>query len=390
MKQNVKYLIIGNGVAGCEAALAIRKSDPKVEITIISESEHLFYYRPKLIDYLAGETTLDEFTIHQKEFYEKQDIKNVLGTKVVKIVPEENVAVSEDGTKHRYDKLLIATGADCLIPSINGVNKKGVFEFTGVRDADNIKEYCKDITDLVVIGGGLLGLETAHSLKKLGKNVTVIEVFDRLLPKQLDDEGAGLLKRLLEEKGLSFVLPADVTSVEGDGRVESVILRSGQQISAGAVIICTGIRPRVGLAKEAAATVGKGIVVNDHMQTSIENIYCAGDSAEHDGRLYGFWNPAREQGKIAGLNMAGVPTQYRGTVSSSALKITGIDVYSAGDFDAENAEALISKNENVYRKFVLRDDQPLGAIVVGDSEAVKSAASVFEDKAAVEEFKKHF
>ena len=386
----MKYLIVGNGVAGTEAALAIRENDSDGEITIISESEHLFYYRPKLIDYLAGETTLDEFTIHKDEFYEKQNIENVLGTKVVKIIPDENMVVCDDGAKHGYDRLLIATGADCLIPPINGVTKKGVFEFRGVRDADNIQEYCKNITDVVVIGGGLLGLETAYSLRKSGKKVTVIEVFDRLLPKQLDDEGAGLLKKLLEAKGLSFVLPANVASVEGDGRVETVILESGQRIRAGAVIICTGISGRVALAKEASLEVGKGIVVNDYMQSSTENIYCAGDPAEHNGRLYGLWNPAREQGKIAGLNMAGVQSRYGGTVDSSGLKITGIDVYSAGDFGAENAETLISKNENVYRKFVLRDNQPLGAIVVGDSEAVKSAASVFEDKVAVEEFKKHF
>ena len=141
---------------------------------------------------------------------------------------------------------------------------------------------------------------------------------------------------------------------------------------------------------EANIKVGKGIVVNDYMQTSTENIYCAGDPAEHNGRLYGLWTPAKEQGKIAGLNMAGVQSRYGGTVDSSALKITGIDVYSAGDFDAESAEALTSKNQKVYRKFVLSGDRPVGAIVVGDSEAVKAAAGVFEGNAAPEEFKKYF
>jgi len=386
----MKHLIIGNGVAGCEAALAIRENDSDGDITIISESENLFYYRPKLIDYLAGEVTLDKFTIHNWEFYEKRNIENVLGTKVAKIIPDENTVISENGKKYGYDKLLIATGADCLIPPIEGINNTGVFDFRGVRDADSINKYCEDVTDVVVIGGGLLGLETAYSLKKLGKKVTVMEVFDRLLPKQLDNEGAGLLKRLLEEKGLMFVVPANVLAIEGKNDVEKVVLKSGQQISAGAVVVCTGIRGRVELAKEASVEVGKGIVVNDHMQTSTENIYCAGDPAEHNGRLYGLWPPAKEQGKIAGLNMAGVPTPYRGTVSSSALRITGIEVYSAGNFDSGNAEVLISKNQNVYRKFVLRDNQPVGAIVVGDSEAVKAAASVFEEKAAPEEFKKYF
>ncbi len=386
----MKYLIIGNGVAGTEAALAIREKDSDGEITMISESENLFYYRPKLIDYLAGEVTLDKFTVHKREFYEKRNIQNVLGTKVVEIVPDENIVVTEDGTKYGYNKLLIATGADCLIPPIDGIDQRGVFDFRGVKDADSIKEYCKDVTDVVVLGGGLLGLETAYSLRKSGKRVAVIEIFDRLLPKQLDDEGAGLVKRLLEEKGVSFVLPDSVLGIEGENKVENVVLKSGQQIGAGAIVICTGIRGRVELAKEASVEVAKGIVVNDHMRTSKENMYCAGDPAEHKGRLSGLWNPAREQGRMAGLNMAGVPTRYRGTVDSSALKITGIDVYSAGDFDAEDAEVLISRNQNVYRKFVLRDNQPVGAVVVGDSEAIKAAASVFEDKGTVEEFRKHF
>lgn len=386
----MKYLIIGNGVAGTEGALAIRKNDPFAEITIISESKNLFYYRPKLIDYLAGEVSLDKFTIYKNEFYEKKNIKNILGTKIVKIIPDENVVVSENGTKYGYDRLLIATGADCFIPPINGVNKRGVFDFRGVKDADNIKEYCKDITDLVVIGGGLLGLETAYSLRKLGKKVTVIEVFDRLLPRQLDNEAAALLRKLLEQKGLSFVLPDIVLAIEGEDKVENVVLKSGRQIRANAAIICAGIRGRDGLAREANIRIEKGIVVNDYMQTSIENIYCAGDPAEHNGKLYGLWPPAKEQGRIAGLNMAGVTTQYRGTVCSSALKITGIDVYSAGDFNARDTEVLLSKNQNAYRKFVLKNNKPIGAIAVGDSEAVRAALMVFGSKAAPEEFKKYF
>ncbi len=301
-------MIVGNGVAGTEAAISIRKNDSDGDITIISESENPFYYRPKLIDYLAGEVSLPQFTIYRNEFYEKKNINNMLGTRIAKIIPDENVVVSENGTKYGYDKLLIATGADCFIPRMDGVNKTGVFDFRGVKDADSIREYCKDAMDVAVIGGGLLGLETAHSLTKRGNKVTVIEVFDRLLPRQLDNEAAALLRRLLEEKGLSFVLPASVVAIEGKTKVENVILKSGQRIKTGAVIICAGIRGRIELAREADIKIDKGIVVNDCMQTSIENIYSAGDPAEHNGRLYGLWPAAKEQGRIAGLNMAGVST----------------------------------------------------------------------------------
>lgn len=386
----MRYLIIGNGVAGIEAALAIRKNDPFGKLAIISESKHLFYYRPKLIDYLAGEVTLDQFTIYKNEFYEKKNLKNILGTKIVKIIPDENTAVSENGTEYEYDKLLIATGADCFMPPINGLDKRGVFAFRGVRDADNIKEFCKDVTDLVVIGGGLLGLETAYSSRRLGKRVIVLEVFDRLLPRQLDNKAAALLRSLLEKRGLSFVLPAIVVAIQGENKVENVVLKSGEKIKASAVIVCTGIRGRDALAKGADIKIEKGIVVNDYMQTSIENIYCAGDPAEHHGQLYGLWPVAKQQGEAAGLNMAGVPTQYRGTVSSSALKITGIAVYSAGDFDARDTEVLLSENQDTYRKLVLKNERPIGAIVVGDPETVGAAERVFEGRSAPEEFKKYF
>lgn len=386
----MKYLIVGNGVAGTEAALAIRKNDSDGEITIISQSAHLFYYRPRLIDYMAGEVSLDKFTIYKSQFYARMSIKNVLGTQIVKIVPHENSVISKDGNRYGYDKLLLATGADCFVPPIDGVNKKGVFSLRGVEDADSIRGYCQDITDVVIIGGGLLGLETANSLRKLGKKVTVIEVFDRLLPKQLDYEGADLLKNLLEEKGLSFVFPDMVVAVQGENKVENVVLKSGNQLRAGAVVICAGIRGRDKLAREANIEVEKGIVVNDTMQTSKEDIYCAGDPTEHDGKLYGLWPPAKEQGRIAGLNMAGISTEYKGTVCSSTLKVTGIDLYSAGDFNSQDGEVLLSKDRNSYRKFVLKNNQSIGAIVVGDQEAISVVSNVFEGNTSPEEFKKHF
>ena len=386
----MKYLIIGNGVAGTEAALTIRKNDPEGEITIISESGHLFYYRPKLIDYLAGEITQDKFTIYKSEFYEKKNIQNILSTKIVKLVSQEKMVISEDGTKYAYDRLLLSTGAQCFIPPIPGANQPGVFSLRGIKDADDIRAFCRDITDVVVIGGGLLGLETAYSLIKLGKKVTVIEVYGRLLPKQLDDEGAVILRKMLEEKGLSFILPGMVQAIEGAGKVENVTLKSGVQVKTDMVIICAGIRGRDELAKDIGATIRRGIVVNDYMQTSIDSIYCAGDPAEHNGILYGLWPPAKEQGMIAGLNMAGVTTPYRGTVYSSVLKITGIDVYSAGDTDAPNAEILLSKGKGVYRKLALKNHKAVGAIIVGDSKAVSTASKVFEGGASPENLKIFF
>lgn len=386
----MKYLIIGNGVAGDEASIMIRKNDATAEIIIISESINYFYYKPKLINYLANEISLNKFTIHKKEFYEKININNILGTKIIKINPNKNIVTAEDKTEYEYDKLLLATGSSAFIPPIKGANKNGVFTIREVEDCDNILEYIKDKNNIVVIGGGLLGLETANSLKSLDKKVIIIEYFNRLLPRQLDNDGANLLKKMLEKKGLNFILTGVVETIEGKDKVDKVILKSGKEIKADAVIISAGIRGRIELTKDIGIKINKGIIVNDFMQTSIENIYCAGDLVEHNGKLYGIWNASKEQGKIAGLNMVGIKTKYNGTLFSNILKVTGIDLYSAGNFNTKNGEILISKNENEYIKFIIENNKPIGAIVLGNTNAVKIASKVFEGKSSVEELKKYF
>ena len=386
----MKYLIIGNGVAGDEAAIVIRKNDATAEITIFSESKNYFYYKPKLINYLANEISLDKFTIHKKAFYEQLNIKNVLSTKIIKINPDKNVIVAEDKTEYEYDKLLLATGASAFVPPIKGANNDGVFTIRDVEDCDNILEYIKGKNDIVVIGGGLLGLETANSLRNLNKKISIIEYCSKLLPKQLDDDGANILKRMLEKKGLIFILADIVETIEGKHKVEKVILKSGKEITADTVIISAGIRGRIELAKNIDIKINNGIVVNDFMQTSIENIYCAGDLVEHRGKLYGIWNASKEQGKIAGLNMVGIKAKYNGTLFSNILKVTGIDLYSAGNFNAKNGEILISKNKNEYKKFIFENEKPIGTIILGNLKAIKIAAKVFERKASIEELKKYF
>jgi nitrite reductase (NADH) large subunit len=386
----MKYLIIGNGVAGDEASIMIRKNDATAEITIISESTNYFYYKPKLINYLANEISLNEFTIHKKEFYEKINIKNILNTKIIKIDPNKNIVTAEDKTEYEYDKLLLATGSSAFIPPIKGANKNGVFSIREVEDCDNILEYIKDKNNIVVIGGGLLGLETANSLRSLDKKVIIIEYFDRLLPRQLDNDGANLLKNMLEKKGLNFILAGVVETIEGKDKVDKVVLKSGKEIKADAVIISAGIRGRIELTKDIGIKINKGVIVNDFMQTSIENIYCAGDLVEHNEKLYGIWKASKEQGEIAGLNMVGVKTKYNGTLFSNVLKVTGIDLYSAGDFNAENGEILISKNENEYKKVIIENNKLIGAIVLGNENAVKIASKVFEGKISVEEIRKYF
>ncbi|MCK5684440.1 NAD(P)/FAD-dependent oxidoreductase, partial [bacterium] len=261
----MNYIIIGNGVAGTEAAITIRKNDTEGRIKIISESPGLFYYRPKIIDLLEDKTTVEKMTIYKEEFYKSRNIECLVGGKVVSINPDEN-CIALDSERITYDKLLLATGASCFVPPINGSEKKGVFTLRTTEDAQTIKEYCRDVESVLFIGGGLLGLETACSLLNENQKGTVVEFFPRLLPRQLDEQGAGFLKKKIEDsKDLRFILNDSVAEIKGKDSVTGVILKSGEEISFQAVVISAGVRPRVELAEEAGIIVDRGIIVNDYL-----------------------------------------------------------------------------------------------------------------------------
>lgn len=213
----MKYIIIGNGVAGTEAAMAIRKTDAEGDITLISESTRLFYYRPKLIDYLAGETTVEKFTLFKEDHYAKNRITNLLGTRIVTVDAAGKRVIDASGGSRQYDRLLLATGANPVKPPIEGADLKGVFTLRSVDDADRIMEFCSGVDDIVVVGGGLLGLETASGLKRFAKNITVVEYFSWLLPRQLDRQGGEILQAMLRKKGLSFALGDSVSEIRGAG-----------------------------------------------------------------------------------------------------------------------------------------------------------------------------
>ncbi len=280
----MNYLIIGNGVAGMEAANAIRKNDPDGGIRMVSASPHPHYYRPRVIEYLADEVPLEKLFIYKKDHYEKNRIESILDTEIESIDVDGRAAIDTGGKRHPYDRLLLATGAYSFIPPLKGAELQGVFTLRGISDADRIKRYCAGVSRVAVIGGGLLGLEAAHSLCKLGKKVTVIEFCRWLLPRQLDMQGGAILMKMLEEKGLSFVLDDSVLSIEGNGKVEKVALKSGMEIAAGAVLVSAGIRCRLDLARKSGIAVNNGIIVDDRMATSADGIYAAGDIRRAPGR----------------------------------------------------------------------------------------------------------
>jgi nitrite reductase (NADH) large subunit len=382
----MNYIIIGNGIAGTEAALNIRKADESGSITIITDSGNLHYYRPRLVDYLSGETSLEKFTTYNEEFYEKNNITNRLNTTISSINTKEQTVLTDKGESFSYDKLLLATGARAFLPPITGSDKKGVFTLRTAADTEEIKEFSEGITDIVVVGGGLLGLENANSLMKLGKKVTVIEAVEWLLPRQLDMSGGIVLQKLLEEKGLKFILNDSVSSIDGDHAVSSITLKSGEKIETNSLVISAGIRCNLELAKTSGIETNLGIIVNNLMETSIKNIYAAGDAVEHEGKVYGLWAPAKEQGAIAGSNMAGKEDEYKGSTISTILKVTGIDLFSSGDIHSVNGTVKSDTTDSTYKKLITDNKGTQSAIVVGDKKSISIARKVISGKAEPEEF----
>ncbi|MBW1991245.1 MAG: NAD(P)/FAD-dependent oxidoreductase [Deltaproteobacteria bacterium] len=379
------YLIIGNGVAGNAAAESIRRVDPEGAIHIFTRDEVPFYYVPGLPDFVAGEKPLQKLIIHDAGWYEKHGITLHLQTAVTDIDSNQKVATTEKGEQFPYDRLLLATGGYSFVPPIKGAELPGVMTLRTVADAELIRGRAAKSRQAVLIGGGLLGLEAGNGLRKLGLKVTVVEFFPRLLPRQMDAAGAAMLQSRLEEMGFAFYLGAKTQEILQSGEELQVVLESGEKIPADLVLISAGVRPELTLARNLGLEIDKGVKVDDHLRTSLPDIYAAGDLIEHRGRFYGIWPAAQEQGRVAGANMAGQAEVYEGTVPANTLKVVGIDLMAAGDIDAEGQwEAAVFQDEarKIYRKMVLRDNLLVGAILFGDirgSQEIQAAIRARKD-----------
>ena len=362
------YLIIGNGVAGTSAAEGIRKQDKEGKITVITEEELPFYYRLRLNEYLAGDIDEQSLIAKGDQWYKDLAIDLILNTRVVGADPGKKLVETENDLTFSYDRLLIATGSHSFVPPITGSDKTGVFTLRSVLDARNISSYVKNIEDVVLIGGGLLGLEAGNALRKLGKKVMVVEFFPRLLPRQLDPDGAKRLQDTMEKMGFSFRLGAKTSEITGKEKVTGVMLEGGEQLPAGMVIISAGVRPNMELAEPLGLHCDKGIQVNEHLKTNQDHIFAAGDVAEFRGMPYGIWPAAMEQGKIAGAVMADGNAAYQGTIMANTLKVVGIDLASAGNIDAQGEfESKVVTDEHIYKKLVIEKDRIIGCIMLGNT-----------------------
>jgi nitrite reductase (NADH) large subunit len=379
----MKHMIIGNGVAGSTAAYHIRKHDSSGDITIMTNEATPFYSRIRLIEYLAGEAVENDIVIHKSNWYEKNNIRLLMNTTAVEIDKERKEVVTSIGNRLGFDKLLLATGGFSFVPPITGSDKKGVFTLRTIRDADEIISYSNGMKKVLIIGGGVLGLEAGNALRKRGLNITVVEFFPRLLPRQMDPEGAEILKTQLESMGFIFYLGARSKEITGDDRAQGLVLEDGTKIDSDLIIISAGIRPSSGLGMKLGLAVNRGLIVNDMMETGIKDIYAAGDLIEHRGVFYGIWPASEKQGEIAGINMAGGNALYEGTTMSNVLKIVGIDIAAAGDIDADGKyESVIQKDTEkyIYKKLVIKDNILSGAILYGDISGYRRILKAIDEK----------
>lgn len=377
----VEYLIIGNGVAGTTAAENIRKLDEDGKITIVTDENLPFYYRIRINEYLSGEIQKNDLIAKPEQWYVDQDIKLLLNKRVVKGDIGKKFVYSTDQEEYKYDKLLIASGSHSFVPPIKGSDKKGVFSVRSFQDAAEIASFSKTVEQVVLIGGGLLGLEAGNALRKLGKRVTVVEFFPRLLPRQLDTDGAKILQNLMESMGFSFRLGAKTQEILGEDGIAGVLLEGGETLDCGMVVVSAGVRPNMELAESLNLEKDKGIQVNDWLETSQDNIYAAGDVAEYKGMPYGIWPAAMEQGRAAGINMAGGDAVYSGTTMANTLKVVGIELASAGNIDADGEyESRVVTDENGYKKIVIDNNRIIGCIMLGDKTKFNAVTKAMTDK----------
>lgn len=373
------YVIIGNGVAGASAADKIMAQDSKAKITIFSEEEAPYYYRPRLPEYISGQAELAKFTLHDGEYYASKGVDLRMGSTVESVDTNKRVVKTADGQFTGYDELLLAAGAHPFIPPVDGADKEGVMALRTYADARQIVSWAKRTDSAILVGGGLLGLEAGAALAKRGLKVKVVEFFDRLLPRQMDPAGAAKLQQMLEGMGFEFYLGKKSQQITGDEMADGLSLESGEHLEGGMILFSAGVRPNLELAQQIGLDIDKAVKVDDRMRTSVEGVWAAGDVVEHDGRFYGIWPASQAQGAVAGQNMAGGDAVYSGTVMSNQLKVVGVDLVAGGDIDADGKlQAAVYQDDGIYRKVVMDDGKIAGFIFFGTTEGAAKCQKAME------------
>jgi len=398
----MNYVIIGNSVAAIGAIRGIRKVDGEGHITVLSRENHTAYGRP-LISYLLGGMVEEKRMPYlPADFYEKNKVNLLLGSEVVAVESPASRVKLASGETIPYDKLLIATGGDPFVPPIEGMaGKEKVFTFTTWDDAAKLKGLAKDINRVVVIGGGLIGLKAAEGLNQIDKQVTIVELADRILSAAFDRTAGRIVAKKMKANGIEVLTEDTVVRIDGEGsEITGVTLKSGDFIPCDTVIVAIGVRPAASFLKGSGVEVNRGVVVADNMETTVPGIFAAGDVAEARDFFSGnknpmpIWPDAYIQGDVAGITMAGSSQEYIGGLAMNSIELFKVPTISMGITNPEAGdryEVLTYQDlENYqYRKIVLENGLLVGAVMVSNVDRAGIFAGLIRDKVAVAPFKEH-
>ncbi|MGA7799533.1 MAG: FAD-dependent oxidoreductase, partial [Gammaproteobacteria bacterium] len=367
-----RLVLVGNGMAGMRTLEELLKLEPDMyEVSVFGAEPHGNYNRILLSPVLAGEKTVDDIMLNDESWYAERGITLHVGSPVTRIDRNARRVVTAGGTEAPYDRLVLATGSNPFIIPVPGHDQQGVLGFRDIQDVHAMLACAGPGRRAVVIGGGLLGLEAANGLLKQGMDVTVVHLLDTLMEKQLDLAAAALLQQSLQERGLRFLMNARTEAILGDGRVTGVRFADGRQLDADLVVMAVGIRPNTELAETAGLQCERGVLVDDTLQTFDPRIYAVGECAQHRGALYGLVAPLFEQARVCANHLAQLGiAKYGGSLTSTKLKVTGIDLFSAGDFIGDDdTEEMVFQDaaRGVYRKLMVKDNRIQGAVMYGDT-----------------------
>ncbi|QDI91718.1 NAD(P)/FAD-dependent oxidoreductase [Salicibibacter halophilus] len=392
-QQKEKLVLIGNGMAGIRTIEEVLDHSPDTfEITIFGSEPHASYNRLQLSSVLQGGQSFAGIELNNADWYDENRIDLRTGETVEQIDSEAKTITTDSQLEFSYDKLIIATGSNPIFIPLPGADKEGVMAFRTINDCKKMMETAGRYKKAAVIGGGLLGLEAARGLLNLGMEVDVVHLAGRLMERQLDPTAAGLLKEELEAQGMNFFLEKDTSELFGNERVEGLRFQDGTQISADLVVMAVGVKPNIELAQCSGIHTNKGIIVDDHLRTNIPDIYAVGECAEHRDVVYALVKPIYKQAKVLGKEISGIGgSVYRGTVLSMQLKVSGVDVFSAGEFipgEGQKSLTVFDELNDHYKKFVFHGDQLAGAILFGDTrDGMHALGQIVEDKDLSEEEK---
>ncbi|MGE5542316.1 MAG: NAD(P)/FAD-dependent oxidoreductase [Bacillota bacterium] len=371
----MRYVIVGNGVAGNAAVQAILRRDPGAEVSIVSSEAYPFYSRVLISYYISGAVSREDVFLEAAAG--RPGVRTILGRKVVSVLPREHRVTLSDGETLVYDRLLLATGGSPVVPDVPGADLPGVFTLRTLDDAAAIRDWASGVRSAVVLGGGMVGLKAAEALFALGLKVTVVASSARVLSQSLDSDSSGIVQKYLEKAGVSLRLGSDPAEILGRGRVEYVRLKSREMIVAGMVVAGKGIRPNASLAEACGITTNRGVLVDEFLQTSAAGIYAAGDVCEaHDpvtggGAVNALWTVAARQGGIAGHNMAGGCRSHDGSSAENSFRFGQLSVTSIGrPAGGEGCEVLSRLDSGGYRRVVLRDGRIVGAVEAGEGHSI--------------------